>query len=163
MNQMAFRPPAPEPGNAPLRLISLLSLLRNNPLKAWRRAHFEQPFVRGGLPFMPPDVVSDPVQYNTSCSTTLPIIATAICFCASFRPVSETDFSLSRESNGAGSVTPLHPCSRARPFMVSRRDPQTGLALSEEELRPNILTLIAAGHETTAKKPHLVPVPAQPV
>jgi cytochrome P450 len=60
MNQMLFRPPAPEPGEAPLGLFSLLSVLRNNPLEAWTKAHFEQPLVRGGLPFMPAVVVSEP-------------------------------------------------------------------------------------------------------
>lgn len=35
-------------------------------------------------------------------------------------------------------------------LLFEARDPRSGFALSEEELRANILTLIAAGHETTA-------------
>jgi cytochrome P450 len=41
-------------------LLALLSVLRSNPLEAWTKAHFEQPLVRSGLPFMPAIVVSDP-------------------------------------------------------------------------------------------------------
>ena len=43
-----------------MSLFALLSVLRDNPLKAWSSAHFEEPIVRGGLPFMPAIVVSDP-------------------------------------------------------------------------------------------------------
>ena len=60
MNQVQFRPPAPTPKDEPLSLLALLSVLRDNPLKAWSAAHFEEPIVRGGLPFMPAVVVSDP-------------------------------------------------------------------------------------------------------
>jgi cytochrome P450 len=60
LNKVFFRPPAPEPGDNPLSLLALLSVLRSNPLEAWTKAHFEQPIVRGGLPFMPAVVVSDP-------------------------------------------------------------------------------------------------------
>lgn len=35
-------------------------------------------------------------------------------------------------------------------LLLQARDPETGEGLSEEELRANIVTLIAAGHETTA-------------
>lgn len=35
-------------------------------------------------------------------------------------------------------------------LLVQARDPETGEGLSKEELRANIVTLIAAGHETTA-------------
>ena len=35
-------------------------------------------------------------------------------------------------------------------LLLNARDPETGEGLSEEELRANIVTLIAAGHETTA-------------
>jgi cytochrome P450 len=35
-------------------------------------------------------------------------------------------------------------------LLLEARDPQTGTALSEPEIRANILTFIAAGHETTA-------------
>ena len=35
-------------------------MLRNNPLEAWSKAHFTQPVVRGGLPFLPAAVVSEP-------------------------------------------------------------------------------------------------------
>jgi cytochrome P450 len=35
-------------------------------------------------------------------------------------------------------------------LLLDARDPETGDGLSEEELRANIVTLIAAGHETTA-------------
>ncbi|HUO93891.1 MAG TPA: cytochrome P450 [Rhizomicrobium sp.] len=43
-----------------MTLFALLSVLRNNPLEAWTRAHFTQPFVRSGLPFLPVIVVSQP-------------------------------------------------------------------------------------------------------
>src|SRR5262249_964647 len=35
-------------------------------------------------------------------------------------------------------------------FLLEAADPETGQALSEAEIRANILTFIAAGHETTA-------------
>jgi cytochrome P450 len=60
LNQPQFRPPAPTPKDAPLGLFGLLSVLRDNPLKAWSSVHFEEPVVRSGLPFMPAVVVNDP-------------------------------------------------------------------------------------------------------
>ena len=56
----AFRPPAPEPREARPNLLSLLWLLVNNPLEVWTKAHFEEPIVRDGLPFLPAIVVNDP-------------------------------------------------------------------------------------------------------
>jgi len=41
-------------------LLVLLRLLVSNPLEVWTRAHFEEPIVRDGLPFVPALVVSDP-------------------------------------------------------------------------------------------------------
>jgi len=41
-------------------LLVLLRLLVSNPLEVWTRAHFEEPIVRDGLPFMSALVVSDP-------------------------------------------------------------------------------------------------------
>jgi cytochrome P450 len=35
-------------------------------------------------------------------------------------------------------------------LLLDAHDPETGEGLNEEELRANIVTLIAAGHETTA-------------
>jgi len=57
---MTVRPPAPTPSDAPLGLLPLLAVLTRNPLNAWAKVHFEQPIVRGGLPFMPAVVVSEP-------------------------------------------------------------------------------------------------------
>src|SRR6266571_5039590 len=44
-----FRPPAPVPRAETLGLIALLKALRNNPLEAWTRAHFEKPVVPGAI------------------------------------------------------------------------------------------------------------------
>ena len=53
-------PPAPLPHAEPLGLIALLRTLKNNPLEAWTRAHFEQPIVMGGLSIGRVAVISDP-------------------------------------------------------------------------------------------------------
>jgi cytochrome P450 len=55
-----FRPPAPTPPPRPLGLVALLNALRTNPLECWTTAHFEEPIVLGGFPFMRYAVVSDP-------------------------------------------------------------------------------------------------------
>ncbi|GEM_PF-26841 len=55
-----LRPPAPLPHPGPLDLITLLKTLRSNALECWTRAHFEEPIVSGGFPFVPVVVVSDP-------------------------------------------------------------------------------------------------------
>jgi cytochrome P450 len=55
-----FRPPAPVPRAEPLGPIALLRALRDNPLEAWTRKHFENPVVIAKLPFGQVAVVSDP-------------------------------------------------------------------------------------------------------
>jgi cytochrome P450 len=40
-----LRPPAPTPRDRPLGPLGLLNVLRNNPLEAWSREHFERPVV----------------------------------------------------------------------------------------------------------------------
>jgi cytochrome P450 len=55
-----WKPPAPEPRERPLGVVSLLRALATNPLEAWTAAHFEQPVVSGGLPFARVVVVSEP-------------------------------------------------------------------------------------------------------
>src|SRR5690242_15055120 len=54
------RPPAPVPRSEPLGFVPLLRVLVRNPLEAWTEAHFEEPFVTGGLPFGRAIVVSEP-------------------------------------------------------------------------------------------------------
>jgi hypothetical protein len=56
----SFRPPAPIPLGEPLGAIALLRTLRDNPLEAWTRAHFESPVVIARLPFGQVAVISDP-------------------------------------------------------------------------------------------------------
>lgn len=46
-----YRPPAPEPRDAPLGTFALLAALKRNPLECWTRRHFEELIVEGGLPF----------------------------------------------------------------------------------------------------------------
>ncbi len=53
-------PPAPVPRPRPLGPIELLGVLVDNPLEAWTEAHFNEPVVVGGLPFVRVVVVSDP-------------------------------------------------------------------------------------------------------
>lgn len=53
-------PPAPPPRERQLGTLGLIRVLATNPLEAWTAAHFEQPFVAGGLPFARAVVVSDP-------------------------------------------------------------------------------------------------------
>ncbi len=60
MNQALFCPPAPVPRKVPLNLFRLLGVLKDNPLEAFTDAHFNELTVRGGLPFMPAIVLSDP-------------------------------------------------------------------------------------------------------
>jgi cytochrome P450 len=53
-------PPAPVPRTIPLGPIALLGALVDNPLEAWTEAHFIEPVVMGGVPFVRVAVVSDP-------------------------------------------------------------------------------------------------------
>jgi cytochrome P450 len=53
-------PPAPVPRPKPLRPLALLRVLIDNPLEAWTEAHFNEPIVMGGLPFIRVAVLSDP-------------------------------------------------------------------------------------------------------
>ena len=55
-----IRPPAPTPPPRPLGPLALLKAVRANPLECWTKAHFEEPIVLGGFPFMRYAVVSDP-------------------------------------------------------------------------------------------------------
>jgi cytochrome P450 len=55
-----WKPPAPEPRERSLGVVSLLRALATNPLEAWTVAHFEKPVVSGGLPFARVVVVSEP-------------------------------------------------------------------------------------------------------
>jgi cytochrome P450 len=55
-----LRAPAPVPRPSPLGPLALLRVLIDNPLEAWTEAHFNEPIVMGGLPFMRVAVVSDP-------------------------------------------------------------------------------------------------------
>jgi cytochrome P450 len=55
-----YRPPAPEPRVEPLGAIGLLKALRNNPLEAWTRTHFEQPIVTANVLIGRVAVVTEP-------------------------------------------------------------------------------------------------------
>ena len=78
----SFRPPAPIPRAEPLSAIALLRKLRDNPLEAWTRTHFESPVVIARLPFGKVAVISDP--------RAPPTIARTRCSAASFPPASAT-------------------------------------------------------------------------
>jgi cytochrome P450 len=54
------RPPAPVPRLKRFGPLELLAVLLDNPLEAWTEAHFNEPVVMGGLPFIRVAVVSDP-------------------------------------------------------------------------------------------------------
>jgi cytochrome P450 len=56
----SFRPPAPLPRTEAFGPIALLRALRDNPLEAWTREHFENPVVVAKLPFGQVAVVNDP-------------------------------------------------------------------------------------------------------
>ncbi|HEY2444228.1 MAG TPA: cytochrome P450 [Rhizomicrobium sp.] len=56
----SLRASAPRPAATRPNLLRLLAILKDNPLEAWTLEHFERPFVRERLPFMPAVVVSDP-------------------------------------------------------------------------------------------------------
>ena len=55
-----FRPPAPVPRAEFPGIVALIRTLRDNPLEAWTRVHFDQPIVVARLPFGQVAVVSDP-------------------------------------------------------------------------------------------------------
>ncbi len=55
-----FRPPAPVPQAEPLRPLSFLRTLWNNPIEAWTSEHFERAIVTTRLPFGEIAVVHDP-------------------------------------------------------------------------------------------------------
>jgi cytochrome P450 len=56
----SFRPPAPVPQVEPLRPISFLRTLWNNPIEAWTSGYFERPIVTTRLPFGEVAVINDP-------------------------------------------------------------------------------------------------------
>ncbi len=56
-----FRPPAPVPQVAPLRPLSFLRTLWNNPIEAWTSGYFERPIVTTRLAFGEVAVINDPV------------------------------------------------------------------------------------------------------
>jgi cytochrome P450 len=56
-----FRPPAPVPQAEPLRPLSFLRTLWNNPIEAWTSEYFERAIVTTRLPFGEVAIVSDPV------------------------------------------------------------------------------------------------------
>lgn len=56
-----FRPPAPVPQAEPLRPLSFLRTLWNNPIEAWTSEHFERAIVTTRLPFGEVAIVNDPV------------------------------------------------------------------------------------------------------
>ncbi|HUI94476.1 MAG TPA: cytochrome P450 [Xanthobacteraceae bacterium] len=60
MELAKFRPPAPVPREEPLGVVGLIRTLRDNPLEAWTRTHFEEPIVIARLPLGQVAVVSDP-------------------------------------------------------------------------------------------------------
>jgi len=55
-----FRPPAPVPKAEPLRPLSFLRTLWDNPIEAWTKLHFEHAIVTTRLPFGEVAVVNDP-------------------------------------------------------------------------------------------------------
>jgi len=55
-----FLPPAPTPRPRALGPLKLLRVLLDNPLEAWTEAHFNEPIVMGGVPFVRIAVVSEP-------------------------------------------------------------------------------------------------------
>ena len=55
-------PPAPLPRTKPLGPIALIGALIDNPIEAWTQAHFNEPVVMGGPPFVRVAVVSDPAS-----------------------------------------------------------------------------------------------------
>jgi cytochrome P450 len=55
-----FLPPAPVPKPKTLGPLTLLRVLLDNPLEAWTEAHFNEPIVMGGVPFVRVAVVSEP-------------------------------------------------------------------------------------------------------
>src|SRR5436305_5272514 len=55
-----FLPPAPAPKPKALGPLTLLRVLLDNPLEAWTEAHFNEPIVMGGVPFVRVAVVSEP-------------------------------------------------------------------------------------------------------
>jgi cytochrome P450 len=56
----SFRPPAPVPRVEPLRPISFLRTLWNNPIEARTSGYFERPIVTARLPFGEVAVINDP-------------------------------------------------------------------------------------------------------
>ncbi|HLN09913.1 MAG TPA: cytochrome P450, partial [Xanthobacteraceae bacterium] len=56
----SLRPPAPDPRDEALGIVSLLRALWHNPLETWTREHFEKPIVAGGLATARAVVISEP-------------------------------------------------------------------------------------------------------
>jgi len=56
-----FRPPAPVPQAEPLRPLSFLKTLWDNPIEAWTSGHFERAMTTTRLPFGEVAIVNDPV------------------------------------------------------------------------------------------------------
>jgi cytochrome P450 len=60
VHRSAYRPPAPKPQARRLGPVQLIATLRRNPLECWAQEHFEEPIVRGGLPFGQVVVINQP-------------------------------------------------------------------------------------------------------
>jgi cytochrome P450 len=60
LSATGFRPPAPQPQPRPLTPLSLIKVLRDNPLEVWAKVHFCEPVVLGGFPFARVALVNDP-------------------------------------------------------------------------------------------------------
>jgi cytochrome P450 len=59
---LLWRPPAPVPHEQTLGTIALLRTLAHNPIEAWSKAHFEQPFVNASFAGIQATVVNSPAS-----------------------------------------------------------------------------------------------------
>ena len=138
----------------------MLRVLASNPLEAWTAAHFEEPIVTTGLSIGRVAVVNEPAAIRRVLMTNTAnyqkdwlqrrVLSAAL---SNGLLTVETDqWKLQRIAMRQRRLAadPENAPRDILTLLLEARDPETGGALSDIEIRANILTFIAAGQETTA-------------
>jgi cytochrome P450 len=174
-----YIPPAPKPQVKPLGPIALIRTLRRNPLECWAAQHFERPVVTGGLPFGQVLLVHEPrairrvllenvsnYQKDRLQRRVLSAGLSDGLLAAEGEPwriqrhvlapmfARKTVMGFSSAMTAAADAL-IDRCPDNVPddlltHLLRALGPATGDRITEPELRSNILTFIAAGHETTS-------------
>ena len=128
--------PGPTPLEGPLGTFALLRALRTNPVATWTRMHFERPVVSGTGVLGRVTVLSDPA-----------LIRHVLVDNAANYPKDDLQQRLLASGLGKGLLMADGEMSMKATMVTVMA---TGQGLDEVEIKANIVTFIAAGHETTS-------------